>query len=717
MNSVCEISDAKTTFCRLTPAVPTDTSAIITNLLILSEHARQEQEASNESQIIPRQALVLLLRTMKLRDPAIVTHGQRIAAISSGLAQLLGWNDAQRRALEVAALLHDLGKIGVPEHIIRKPGKLSFEEYDYVNHHHQAAICLLQALQADSSLITILTPLHRNFDAAGVEKGEVNVTGELPLGSRILAVADAYDSLSSPKAYRRGMTHEQVMKVLQDHSGTRYDGDVIRTMERWYESEGHVLFQHTEPFSEYSLPEVSAEQRDEVVVLTQILQVLYQFQMLYDGYFIMNVDGDYCVWSDGMPGLTGRPLETVLGRRWNPFDVKLSAITQTDKEDTKPAKEIIPQVLRNGRAQFCSRMCTVSESQQLSVDVHTIPVSREHQNIGVAQLFRCKGGGVRKRTREYAELKLAATRDALTGVANRNQLEIQLRHMIEDYHNHEGGRQLSVVFLDVDRFKSVNDTFGHKAGDQVLVDLTRLLQNETYSGEIIGRYGGEEFIVLCPDTDLHATIRRAERLRLAIQNSSVGGISRLNVTSSFGVATARLGDSVQTLLERADAYLFRAKDGGRNRTCWEGEEEDEPMPSPRIPPENNDTKVSIVDGMLLYSESIDVSTSLELTAIKIDAFLIAADIDVKSQEQGFLRLQAGRCGFTRKWGSTPERQPVAIVLNFESQRQTDPKSGRHKTVHFVSVTMQPVGRLPDPAVFETRCNCLLRELRAYLLSS
>ncbi|MEO2030525.1 MAG: diguanylate cyclase [Planctomycetaceae bacterium] len=706
---------ANTTFCRLVPAVPTDTSNIINHLLILSDQARLEQESSGESSIIPRSALMMLLRTMKLCDPSIVAHGQRVAMIASGLAQQLGWNDAQRRALEVAALLHDLGKIGVPEHIIRKPGKLSSEEYDYVTLHHKAAVCLLQALHADCGLVTILTLLHRNFDAAGVEKDESNATGELPLGSRILAVADGYDSLSSPKAYRRGMTHDEVMKVLQDHSGARYDGNVVRTLERWHESEGHVLLDQTDAYAEQEAPLISPEQRNEVVVLTQILQVLYQFQMIYDGYFITNAAGNYCVWSDGMPGLTGRPLEAILGHRWHPADVRLSAITQTEINKKSPAEEIVPQVLRNGRSQFGSRACTVSDSQQLSVDVHTMPVSNLHQHVtGVAQLFRCKGG-VRKKTREYAELKLAATRDALTGVANRGQLETQLRHMIDDYHNQEGGRHLSVVFLDVDRFKSINDTFGHKAGDQVLVDLTRLLQNETYSGEIIGRYGGEEFIVVCPETDLHSTVRRAERLRLAVQKSSAGGVSGLNVTSSFGVSTARLGDSVQTLLERAGTSLFRAKDGGRNRTCWEGEEDDSPQPA--ISAEEDDTRLSVVDGTLLYSETIDVSTSLELTAIKLNAFLIATNIRIDSQEHGILRLQAGQSGFLRRWGSTPDRQPVAIEVHFETQRQPDPKSGKQNTIHYLSVTMQPVGRSPEPAVFEARCSRLIQEMRAYLLSS
>ena len=156
-----------------------------------------------------------------------------------------------------------------------------------------------------------------------------------------------------------------------------------------------------------------------------------------------------------------------------------------------------------------------------------------------------------------------------------------------------------MIFLDVDHFKGINDTFGHKAGDQVLVDLTRLLQNDTFSGEIIGRYGGEEFVVVCPDADLESACRRAERLRLAISKSSIGGIARLSVTSSFGVATTRLGDTVQTLFERADMCLLRAKEAGRNRTCRE-DEDTEAGNEDNGGESFESANVSVVKGILQY---------------------------------------------------------------------------------------------------------------------
>ncbi len=659
----------------------------------------------------------MLLRAMKIRDPGVILHGQRIGTIAHGVSTLLGWEDAQRAELELAGLLHDLGKIGVPDNILRKPGKLSSEEYDFVSLYHHAAISLMQALRIDTNLVSMLTMLHHNFDGAGVEARGAGVSHELPLGPRILAVADAYDSLSSPKSYRRGMTHEEVMKILNEHSGSRYDGNVIKTLNRWHEADGDQLFALGDPFGEVNNQgSISEAERNEVVVLTQILNILYQFHSLYDGFFIVDSQMEYCVWSDGMEELSGKGAGHTVGRSWQACDVSLSPITQTARDNMAPREEILPQVMRNGRAQFASRVCDVDGNRQLSVDVYTMPILGDRGKVnGVVQLFRCKGG-VRRQSREYVELKLAATRDALTGVANRGQLETQLRHLLDDFHNHEGARSLSAIFLDVDKFKNINDTYGHKAGDQVLVDLTRLLQHDTYSGEIIARYGGEEFIVLCPDTDLKAAVRRAERLRDAIQKSSIGGVSGLNVTSSFGVSTAHLGDTVQTLLERADAALYQAKESGRNRTCWEDQDKEEQEMIVEDVVEESTPLVTEENGRWIFNQDIKVSTSLELTAMKLNAFISTVDeIELTHQEQGFLQLRLGYLGFTRRWGSVPERQAIEVDIRFETTREAGNGPHGGKTLRQVAVVIRPLGRVPSKAKFELRCNQVMLQLRSYLL--
>ncbi len=700
----------------LTPAIPTDTSGVLIRLLALSEDARRQQVSATERQIFPRELMKLLLHSMKLQDPTSLLHAQRIAAISSGVAKLLGWDDEQRRQLEVAAMLHDVGKLGVPEHILRKPGKLSSEEFDFLLLHHHAGVNLLQALHADPSVIVMLKMIHHDFDSAGIMDAETGQPASLPLGSRILAVADAYDSLSSPKSYRRGMTHKEIMNILEEQSGSRYDGNVIRTLNRWCETDGDSLFRYGDPFTQQKQTEITDQQRNEVVLIAQFINVLYQFQQLYDGYYLVDSNGNYCIWSDGMPGMTGLPLQSVHGRSWAPGDVQLQSLTDDQPAPQTRESTMLGQVLQTGRALFATRLCRVSESRHLKVDAYSMPIVGPNDHVyGAVQLLRNKSG-VRRQSREYVELKLAATRDALTGVANRGQLETQLRHMLEEFHAQEGTRCLSIIFLDVDKFKRINDTYGHKIGDQVLVDLTRVLQNETYSSEVIGRYGGEEFVILCPDTDLDSAVRRAERLRHVVMKGSVGGISTLNVTSSFGVSTARLGDTVHTLLERADTCLYRAKETGRNRTCWESETVDDKAQK-KAAEEQGQPQFLEKNGHQEFRERIEVSTSLELTAMKLHAFIREYKVEILSQDHSQMKFRLGKLGFTRRWGSTTERQPLEIEVQFETTRSAEGPEAKSKTMRLVTVVAIPFGRAPDAQTFAHRCGILMRELRAYLLGS
>src|SRR5690606_34569369 len=147
------------------------------------------------------------------------------------------------------------------------------------------------------------------------------------------------------------------------------------------------------------------------------------------------------------------------------------------------------------------------------------------------------------------------------------ELETRLAALVKQATGHPDREPCSIIFLDVDHFKRINDTYGHTVGDQVLIDVARLMQAEMYSGELVGRYGGEEFVILCPGTALADAVKRAERLRKALPKANVGGLSELNVTASFGVAQVEQGDSTESILRRADKALYTAKGTGRNKTC------------------------------------------------------------------------------------------------------------------------------------------------------
>jgi diguanylate cyclase (GGDEF)-like protein len=126
------------------------------------------------------------------------------------------------------------------------------------------------------------------------------------------------------------------------------------------------------------------------------------------------------------------------------------------------------------------------------------------------------------------------------------------------------GDGCAVLMLDIDHFKRLNDSFGHPAGDEVLRSVAQRLQSELRAGSSLGRWGGEEFIVIAPQTDLRGAQQLGERLRHAV--SSEPTLEEHPITISVGIGVYRPGDSPETLVSRADQALYRAKQGGRNRT-------------------------------------------------------------------------------------------------------------------------------------------------------
>lgn len=161
--------------------------------------------------------------------------------------------------------------------------------------------------------------------------------------------------------------------------------------------------------------------------------------------------------------------------------------------------------------------------------------------------------------KEKAEI-LAIT-DRLTGLFNRLKLDQTFSSEFErcQRYNHP----LSVVICDLDHFKSVNDTFGHQVGDEVLKEISKILKENVRTIDIPGRWGGEEFLVICPETDLNGARVLAEKIRQAVEVYSFPTVG--HKTASFGVAELSSADSMETLTQRSDEALYRAKSAGRNR--------------------------------------------------------------------------------------------------------------------------------------------------------
>ncbi|QDH21777.1 GGDEF domain-containing protein [Saccharibacillus brassicae] len=188
----------------------------------------------------------------------------------------------------------------------------------------------------------------------------------------------------------------------------------------------------------------------------------------------------------------------------------------------------------------------------------SIPVVRRHWNREADLLNRAVMRSVGEMKRQHRDLTHSALRDSLTGLPNRRALDEALEKLEGD------NLPFSLLLIDIDRFKSVNDLHGHAAGDEVLRSVARLLEDTVDRGDLCGRYGGEEFVALLPGRSVAETYEMAERLRLAA--AAHENALHIPVTVSIGAAISpQQSAQIEELFELADRALYRAKEDGRNR--------------------------------------------------------------------------------------------------------------------------------------------------------
>jgi diguanylate cyclase (GGDEF)-like protein len=159
------------------------------------------------------------------------------------------------------------------------------------------------------------------------------------------------------------------------------------------------------------------------------------------------------------------------------------------------------------------------------------------------------------------ELQRLAVTDQLTKLKNRKRIDELFSSEIDKVKRYK--HPFSIILIDVDHFKSVNDTYGHQTGDLVLVTLAEILKNSVRKTDTPGRWGGEEFIIICPETDLAGVISTAEHIRKKIESHHFETVE--HKTASFGVTEYVEGDTQKTMIDRADKALYEAKANGRNR--------------------------------------------------------------------------------------------------------------------------------------------------------
>lgn len=246
-----------------------------------------------------------------------------------------------------------------------------------------------------------------------------------------------------------------------------------------------------------------------------------------------------------MPGITGVEIVQRLRERPDGHTYYIMILTSLDT----PAD--ISFALDGGADEFVSKP-------------YHADALRARANVGrrIVNLHTTLSEKMRMLEEAHAIISHQAATDELTGLYNR-------RFFNENLCKHLGAAirhsfHISVIMIDIDKFKSINDTYGHSAGDRILKICADTMRSQARTEDIVARWGGEEFIILLPYTNLEGAAVVAERIRIALASDCLVG-SSIPVTASFGLAELKEGEDTEALLRRADRALYRAKDEGRNR--------------------------------------------------------------------------------------------------------------------------------------------------------
>lgn len=237
-----------------------------------------------------------------------------------------------------------------------------------------------------------------------------------------------------------------------------------------------------------------------------------------------------------------------------------------DRVKTGIVPEIGEKIFDPGRVEAVFLRSKGKVIGMLAIAVERITPAKSDREI--MELFANHGTMVLENAWLYEQVRRLSIMDSLTKVYNRRYIEERIREEINLSQRHK--TNLSLIMLDVDFFKKINDTYGHQAGDDVLKHLMVVCRGVTRATDILGRYGGEEFIVVLPETNMQGAQIVAERLRAAVANNPFPTCAgRIPVTVSLGLASipSRFIDSAESFIKAADLALYRAKRTGRNRVC------------------------------------------------------------------------------------------------------------------------------------------------------
>ncbi|TWU02779.1 sensor domain-containing diguanylate cyclase/phosphohydrolase [Stieleria varia] len=543
-----------------------------------SRAGQSEAKVENQLAVVRLGMATSLFYSLRTKHPATAAHSLRVALFCSGWAERLGLAGDQRDRIEVAALLHDIGKIGIPDRVLRKPGKLTVDEQLMMDLCPEMGCQILAGCTSDQELLDIIRYGNTWYESR--RHGEGPRGDALPLGSRMLAIVNAFDAMTTEHVYRPALSRDRAIVELVRGSGGQFDARLVADFGRMLEDHPEMLqgvvvnrwLQQLRPGTSQGFWTGNADRTDsssksgQGTVLRR--ETHFNKQLLHtlkDGVAFTDAEGNVTEWNDALASMTGVSADAMLGRQWS-----ISAIGLRDADRDEDTEQLCPlkQCFQSSGSVKRPMLIEQPGEEIIPVHVEVSPVRGDVPGtLGTVIVVHDLSD------REHLQKRLESLdqqtkTDGLTNVANRAHFDATLDELTAI--TSAGGPTFSLVICDIDHFKRINDVHGHPAGDEALKTFASVLASHSRDGDLVARYGGEEFCLLAANCDNSTAAKRAEALRIALEHMPIPSLGGEQLTASFGVTEFQSGDSPETVLARADRALLKAKDNGRNRVVQLG---------------------------------------------------------------------------------------------------------------------------------------------------
>jgi diguanylate cyclase (GGDEF)-like protein/putative nucleotidyltransferase with HDIG domain len=571
--------------------------------IYLTRVEEQQQHLSDMAQLHLRTIEALAL-AIDAKDDTTAAHLRRVQVYASEIGKELGLSKLEMQALETAALLHDIGKLAVPEYIVSKPGRLTPDEFEKMKIHPVVGAEILERVNFPYPVVPIVRAHHEKYDGSGYPyglKGE-----EIPIGARILSVVDCLDAMASDRQYRKAMPLDVAMEAVEKQAGISYDPKVVAVMkERYHELEAKAKAETVEmaklssnikiergesPATGFAAEPVTSagtpaqgksfqmritDARREFQTLVEIandlgrslglnetlalLSARLEKSILHDTAAIYIRDGDELIpryvkgesfrlfsslripLGQGLSGWVAENDQPILNG--NPA---VESGYLNDPTKATPLRSAIAVPLRSRE-----QVVGVLTLYQLQADAFTVDHKRILLNISE------KVGTVIENALEFERVQGEARQDDLTGLLNSRSLFEDLEQRVASCAARSGS--VAVVVMDLDGFKMANDQHGHLTGDRVLQNVANGLKSCCRVGDLLGRWGGDEFVLVLSDPgDYMGTLIQRISAVGATAGAAAGCSTPLSISAGYAMYPEDAADA-ESLLEKADERMYAEK--------------------------------------------------------------------------------------------------------------------------------------------------------------